>query len=261
MTTAPSPSAPASPAPAPLGPDDFDAQDAELDVLREQDEEIPQWEFCEGFLAALVCSRRAIPPDEYWPVLLGDAFNPVAHMEFVWRWRRRWGEVAAALDEPVETLDDDRTYQPEVLDTRGAVLALPEAERGEVALADLPSFGQVWAIGFMFAVETWPEEWQPPRDAEAAEMLDAALSAIVALSEDDTGKPTLSMYADDGPPSVSEQRLDDFGSAIWAAYDLRQLWKSLGPRVEPIRKAAEPGRNDICPCGSGKKYKKCHGAG
>ncbi|MDQ3222320.1 MAG: SEC-C metal-binding domain-containing protein [Gemmatimonadota bacterium] len=23
----------------------------------------------------------------------------------------------------------------------------------------------------------------------------------------------------------------------------------------------EAGRNDPCPCGSGKKYKKCHGAG
>ena len=26
-------------------------------------------------------------------------------------------------------------------------------------------------------------------------------------------------------------------------------------------KTAEPGRNDPCPCGSGKKYKKCCGAG
>jgi hypothetical protein len=24
---------------------------------------------------------------------------------------------------------------------------------------------------------------------------------------------------------------------------------------------SEPDRNDPCPCGSGKKYKKCHGAG
>ena len=31
-------------------------------------------------------------------------------------------------------------------------------------------------------------------------------------------------------------------------------------RAGSIRKAAEPGRNDPCPCGSGKKYKKCHGA-
>jgi SEC-C motif domain protein len=33
------------------------------------------------------------------------------------------------------------------------------------------------------------------------------------------------------------------------------------PKSEPVRRA-EPkvGRNDPCPCGSGKKYKKCHGA-
>jgi uncharacterized protein len=233
----------------PLGPEDFDAQDAELDALREHDEEIPQWEFCEGFLAALVCSRRTIAPDEYWPVLLGDGFRPATHMEFVWRWRRRWAEVAAALDAPVETLD-----------TRGAVLALPEPERGDTDIAALPAYAQVWALGFMYAVETWPEDWLPPRDAEAAQMLDGALSAIVALTEDDRGKPSISMFAEDGPPSVSDQRLDDFGAAIWAVYDLRQLWKSLGPRTEAVRKQPEPGRNDPCPCGSGKKYKKCHGA-
>jgi preprotein translocase subunit SecA len=27
-----------------------------------------------------------------------------------------------------------------------------------------------------------------------------------------------------------------------------------------VREAARVGRNDPCPCGSGKKYKKCHGA-
>ncbi len=30
-------------------------------------------------------------------------------------------------------------------------------------------------------------------------------------------------------------------------------------RKEPVKKAAEPGPNDPCPCGSGKKYKKCCG--
>ncbi len=245
---------------APLGPDDFDAQDAELDALREHDEEIPQWEFCEGFLAALVCCRRAVEPQEYWPVLLGD-FEPMSHMEFVWRWRRRWAEIAAALDAPVETLDDERTFHPEMLDTRGAVLALPEDERGDALDSPLPAYGQVWALGFMYAVENWPEDWAPPRDADAAQMLDGALDAIVALTEDDKGVPSVSMFAEDGPPSVSKQRLDDVGAAIWAAYELRQLWKSLGPRIEAHRKPPEPGRNDPCPCGSGKKYKKCHGAG
>ena len=31
-------------------------------------------------------------------------------------------------------------------------------------------------------------------------------------------------------------------------------------KVEPIQSQAAPGRNDPCPCGSGKKYKKCCGA-
>lgn len=33
----------------------------------------------------------------------------------------------------------------------------------------------------------------------------------------------------------------------------------LPPPVQPIHKSAEIGRNDPCPCGSGKKYKKCCG--
>jgi uncharacterized protein YecA (UPF0149 family) len=32
-----------------------------------------------------------------------------------------------------------------------------------------------------------------------------------------------------------------------------------GGKVETVVKGDEPGRNDLCPCGSGKKYKKCCG--
>ena len=31
-------------------------------------------------------------------------------------------------------------------------------------------------------------------------------------------------------------------------------------KPQPVRRESEIGRNDPCPCGSGKKYKKCHGA-
>jgi preprotein translocase subunit SecA len=30
--------------------------------------------------------------------------------------------------------------------------------------------------------------------------------------------------------------------------------------AQPVIKGEKVGRNDPCPCGSGKKYKKCHGA-
>jgi len=242
----------------PLTPDDFDWLDSELDMLREQDENIPEWEFCEGFLVALVCMRREVPAEEYWPVLLGEDFRPMEHMEFAWRWRRRWQEIATALDQPVDLLEDERTYHPEAIDLRGAVLA---EQHEETDLASLPAYAQLWAAGFMHAVESWPEDWEPPRDRDAAEMLEAALDDIAALVEDDEGEPAVSMYSEEGPASVSNERIDALAAAIWAVYSLRQLWRSLGPRVDPVRKAPEPGRNDPCPCGSGKKYKKCHGAG
>ena len=169
-------------------------------------------------------------------------------------------EVAAQLDAQAESLDADDAFQPEVIDMRGAIASLGEEERAEMDGEEIPSFGQVWALGFMFAVENWPDDWVAPRDKEAAEWLDAALESIVALTEDDTGKPEICMYAEDGPPSTSQERLEVFGEAIWGVYDLRQLWRSLGPRQETIVKGEQPGRNDPCPCGSGKKFKKCHGA-
>lgn len=246
---------------------DFDAIEAILDALRVHDPEVPQWEFCEGAMAALLCTRRPVPADEYFPLVVGIGGEdgvPFADADqearFRSLWQRRWDEVTAALSIEVEALDDERAYQPEVMDVRGAVAMLLPAERAEVGDQPLPAFGQVWALGFMFVVEHWEDDWTPPRDAETATWIDEALDAIVALTEDDTGRPSFNMHAENGPPSVSDGRANDFGAAVWAVYDLYRIWKSLGPRTDPVRKSSEPGRNDPCPCGSGKKYKKCHGA-
>ena len=54
----------------PMGPDDFDLLDTLLDDIRTRFDETPQWEFCDGFMAALICCRRVIPASEYLPVLL-----------------------------------------------------------------------------------------------------------------------------------------------------------------------------------------------
>jgi preprotein translocase subunit SecA len=35
--------------------------------------------------------------------------------------------------------------------------------------------------------------------------------------------------------------------------------RDIPQRTQPIKADKEPGRNDPCPCGSGKKYKNCHG--
>ena len=44
-----------------------------------------------------------------------------------------------------------------------------------------------------------------------------------------------------------------------ASQDTRE--SAQQPRRQPIRKDKMPGRNEPCPCGSGKKFKNCHGRG
>ena len=89
---------------------EFDELDGILDDLRSRHDETPQWEFCEGMLAAPICCRRVIPPSEYLPVLLdigsplgvGEAeemgegsFADGVQAETFMRLRtQRWNEVA-----------------------------------------------------------------------------------------------------------------------------------------------------------------------
>jgi uncharacterized protein len=269
MNTHTPPAEPAAAHSLSLSPEEFDEIDTILDDLRQRFDETPQWEFCEGFMAALIVCRRAIPQDEYLPVLLdmGDEALPAGSFvdaaqqaRFLELWQRRWSDIEQGLAADIKALDDERAFHPEVMDVRGAVAALPEAERAEMAGEVLPSFAQVWAVGFMYAVENWPDEWQPPRDKEGRKWLDDALQRMVALTEDDEDEPTLSVFDEEGVPTVSVNRFEAFADAVWAVYDLRELWRNIGPRVETLHKAALPGRNDVCFCGSGKKYKKCHGA-
>ena len=270
------------PAPAPLEIEAFNELDAILDDLRIRYDETPQWEFCEGFMAAVICMRRPVDEEEVLAALLGTPMagdvpddaqgdvpgddsgsfvNDAQRERFLTLWRLRWQEVATALDSEVDSLEDDRCYHPEVMDIRGAVADMPPEEQAKFKDEDLPAFAQVWALGFMFAVEFWPEEWAAPRDKDAVKWLNGALEAIVAMTEDDTAAPEVSPLSEEGAPSTSIARINAFGEAIWAVYDLRELWKTIGPRVETVRAIATPGRNDLCHCGSGKKYKKCHGSG
>ncbi len=257
-----------------LTPEEFDELEDILEDVRTRMDEAPQWEFCEGFIAALVCCREPIPSRMYLALLLDlgmqelDSNEPFASEEqltrFLGLWQRRWQDIELALDADVENLDDPRAYHPEVWDVKGAMVSMPPESRERV-VAELgddptPAFGQVWALGFMYVVEAWAEHWQAPKAKEDAQWFDESMQAIVALTEPDTHPPVLSLHDETGPPSISQQRLDAFLDAIWAVYDLRQLWQSLGPRVAPMRKEETPGRNDPCFCGSGKKYKKCHGA-
>ena len=80
---------------------------------------------------------------------------------------------------------------------------------------------------------------------------DEALAVGSYPAEQEGGAPT---------PLPYSERLEIHAGLPDMLHDLHvHRIESLTPR-EPVRRAAAPERNDPCPCGSGKKYKKCCGA-
>jgi uncharacterized protein YecA (UPF0149 family) len=57
------------------------------------------------------------------------------------------------------------------------------------------------------------------------------------------------------------EKLDELARKGRTAEELEAEEKLIKetPKTEPIKGEAKPNRNDPCPCGSGKKYKKCCG--
>jgi len=243
----------------PLSDDDLDEL-AELLGADWAPETTMDIEQLDGLLAGLVCSPRVLVPSRYLPEIFGGeepAFPDTATAQrFFELLMRRNSQVATALNAPIERLDDPRAYVPLLLDwSPDGEIARSLAEAGS---ADpLPLAGELWARGFLHAVSLAPEDWEalPEGDREGAELVEDSLDAIAALVPEDDD--------DGGAEAGAGDRDELIGEALIAAYDLREYWRDVQfeqVRVkEPIRREAKIGRNDPCPCGSGRKFKQCHG--
>jgi uncharacterized protein YecA (UPF0149 family) len=60
---------------------------------------------------------------------------------------------------------------------------------------------------------------------------------------------------------MDQQSVIEAAAAAAAANGEEYYADAPAERIEQVkREEPKVGRNDPCPCGSGKKYKKCHGA-
>ena len=84
--------------------------------------------------------------------------------------------------------------------------------------------------------------------------LTRTLAAVQVRAEDPPPAPDLKPHVENVQyqhPGLDEPLAQEPGQPAAAAPD-----KPLAPFV---RRGEKIGRNDACPCGSGKKYKHCHG--
>ena len=244
-----------------LSDDDLDQIEDLLDALRDRHGEAPQLEQIDGFITALICGPRTVSVDEYLPRLMGDPLpfaDEAEQQAFTTLLQRRWNEVRRALDAPVERLDDERALSPLLTDwdaireqfTDEALARMSEEER--TSIEELPGLGAVWAAGFLEAVDLWEEDWLLGADDPGNEFIDGCLRSF----------ETLAAPEDELAPEEREMSRDErLADALWSVYDLRDFWRERASRkpVKQARREDKPGRNELCSCGSGKKFKKCCG--
>lgn len=213
-------------------------------------------EWIDGYLSALVAGPRTVMPSEWLPKLAGDAFerafgDPDDVARAMSALMGRWNGIARELYP--EALADD----PDALRLRPVLLTADEGDADAAALERW--IGASWAGGFMQALEDNGPDWRMPAraDTDAQALFANCLRTVGALTLEDEALAAFlrELYRDQ---TLSREDLID--EACYAVQELRLFWIDHAPRPAPRRVEVAPGRNDPCPCGSGKKWKKCHGA-
>ncbi len=224
------------------------------------------FEWADGFLAALAAGPVLPEPAAWIALLCGDAFerafaDPASADEAQRALQLRLKVLCDQLD-AAALMKDPQTLRLEPL-----MGEWTDADRerlvkeGGVSAEDAAAMqtGALWAQGFLDAVEAQPELWLETTDDEATEAVGEWLGQIAALlipPGDEEYKAHVATYFPQGEPT----RDDLLAEACWSAQDLRIFWVDHAPRPATRHVQATPGRNEACHCGSGKKFKKCHGA-
>ena len=223
-------------------------------------------EWVDGYMTALLASRRAILPSEWLPAMFGDDFgrvfaDPPDVEQAMQALMGRWNALASQLDV------DSLLETPDAVRLAPLMISYDDAARAEVVAAghmtaeeaaDQLQTGALWAEGFMQAVEDFAEDWpEPDEDTEDGRWWDDCFVRITALL---LPAADLAAHQAEHYPGETLERDQLIDEACFAVQDLRLYWLDHGPRPETRQVGPKTGRNDPCPCGSGKKFKKCHGA-
>ena len=259
--------APPSRPPLPASAHDLsDAEFAELDALLAgvpEPLEPLDAVMLDGFIAGVLVQPELIAVERWLP----HVFDAGGH---------RWGESepgpeqrrareliarrAAAMN---RSLAEFGGFDPLILE--------PEAPAGDDAAAGAPQApepadGQPldpitqavlpWVAGFEFAASLFPGLYGLDDDAIATTL--ARLYRFLP-AETPEEEAALELLDAERPLPTLDAAIEEIVACVGELYELTEARRY---QVETVRRAApKVGRNDPCPCGSGRKYKVCHGAG
>jgi uncharacterized protein len=197
-------------------------------------------EALDGFFAALIAGPETVMPSEYYREVFGGEMSEACEFgsldeanEILGLMMRHWNDVAG-------TLFKDEVYVPLLLEDENGV-----------------AHGNDWAHGFMRGISMRHEGWaELVNDEEHGGCLVPMMMLFHEHDEDPEMRPKPIS------PEKREEVIAHMTAGLLRACRYFRAQRQVNPSArtsEPRRSAAKVGRNDPCPCGSGKKYKKCCG--
>jgi len=188
----------------------------------------------DGFLTGLAVGPEVIPPSEWLPVVWG---GETPRFDDEGRAQAVLGAIMGRYNEIVRQIDEEMP-QPILWRAGDSVIASD------------------WAYGFAQTIALRPRQWMKIVKSDAGMLL----VPIMMLCEAEALFDDLDLDIDEEDEAVDDA-IDVLPATILAIADYWRMTASQKKSfVAGMRSVSRPGRNDPCPCGSGKKFKKCCGA-
>jgi len=238
-----------------------DLNDQELDELDQLLGQVPEGldpldvVMLDGYLAGVIVQPRLIPVEEWLPPVFDlDGRARPFDMDPAWL-ERTHGLIERRMAALNRGLAEEGWFDP-ILPQEVPEFEDSDSEDAK-AWAELPEASRAvsgWVAGFQYALTLF-SDLEQQADERIHEAVDRLLRHLPA--EDDTQRAAAAAVQVSHPVSTVDEGVADMVSAV------AELWElTTGERykVATVRRdAPKVGRNDPCPCGSGKKFKACHG--
>jgi uncharacterized protein len=190
----------------------------------------------DGFLTAIVSGPQMIAPSEWIHLVWGKK-------EMAWRTTGQAEHYLSLILRQMNTLIDVLMNAPEAFEP---ITYTEEQEDKSVSIID------DWCAGYIMGINQDFDGWRPLIDSQESQHL---LATIFLYGTENGAKQLLEN------PEIATQHAEFVASLPESTTAIYQYWeparKALAKQKTFRKPLAEPGRNDPCPCGSGKKYKKC----
>lgn len=200
----------------------------------------------DGFLTAIVTGPVTLKPSEWLPRVWGPTENDAPEFDTLEQYERIIGLVFRHLNGIIWSLQQDPDSFEPVFET----YVYPGSSREYID-------GEMWAYGFMTGINLQRKNWDAFFNASnSAEVL----RPIYLLGADDVTPEEEGLTL---TPEQREELSEQIPASVawiyrfWLPYRQAMAERAIASTFQRVH--PKVGRNDPCPCGSGKKFKKCCG--